>query len=611
MAHEGLISSINEYLDNDISDGALFINGSWGSGKTYFIKNTLLPKYKTNEKKALFVSLNGKMTSAEIEKDLLAQLHPKRARFRSSRGYALASKTFESITFFNSINLNLANLLAMDESLKEQVALIIFDDLERCKMAMHEIFGCICDIMEKCSAKVIIIGNEKEIYSYSSPQELFHNRLIATLWKDEKAFESQKTANSTKEKLGLLVEGLSEPIYYSKIKEKTVWKTIGFDFDTDVFFDNILPKLASNDQESVEIIMKNKDILQSLFARYGCENLRIYRAATENYLSLRKLLQGLKSSYEKGDEYFEKVFMLSVFSSTLMDRCPIKRGIFDGEGLYVGGITIPDCKSIKLFVTNSGWNKEQFEKDFFEIEQMRKKSESDMPHVLVELREQWAYLSDEQVETRIFAMIKAFDDNQIDPKYFYLVYHYVFAYKNIFHFENSPDPADILKTILQKVKSVKKKIKIEDASMISMHFDEQTSPGIETIFSALEQKNSEISKEELNQNLNKPKALSFEELTNISNESLNNKCFMSRINVDLLIDTLDRASNENVDSIRELFLTVYKFSNISDFYQGDKESLINFKEKLATLRDNTGSKTKKKLLEWFVLNIDGIISRLR
>lgn len=46
---EAITQSIIEYLNNNHTLGALQIDGPWGCGKTYYIKNVLLPIIEQNE----------------------------------------------------------------------------------------------------------------------------------------------------------------------------------------------------------------------------------------------------------------------------------------------------------------------------------------------------------------------------------------------------------------------------------------------------------------------------------------------------------------------------------------------------------------------------------
>lgn len=43
MDFEQLNNTIKNYLDNDKTNSAIMLTGEWGSGKSYYIRNELLP----------------------------------------------------------------------------------------------------------------------------------------------------------------------------------------------------------------------------------------------------------------------------------------------------------------------------------------------------------------------------------------------------------------------------------------------------------------------------------------------------------------------------------------------------------------------------------------
>ena len=71
LTSEEIITSFLNYLDNTIYSYAYMLDGSWGSGKTFFVKNMLIPAIEKRErekkisdltykeKKILYVSLYG------------------------------------------------------------------------------------------------------------------------------------------------------------------------------------------------------------------------------------------------------------------------------------------------------------------------------------------------------------------------------------------------------------------------------------------------------------------------------------------------------------------------------------------------------------------------
>jgi len=148
---------------------AVFISGSWGSGKTWFIKNYL---EKNVKKKFIYVSLNGVSTFQEIEDSFLQQLHP----VLSKKGMKLAGKILNgAIKTAINIDLNIGKDMGIAFSpmtsdlqipafLKNiDKRILIFDDLERCSIPLADIMGYINLFIEDKGQKVIILGNEEQI----------------------------------------------------------------------------------------------------------------------------------------------------------------------------------------------------------------------------------------------------------------------------------------------------------------------------------------------------------------------------------------------------------------------------------------------------------------
>ena len=52
---------------NDKTNTALLLSGSWGSGKTYYVKNSLIPFLNGNEKKVVYISMYGIKSAEALE----------------------------------------------------------------------------------------------------------------------------------------------------------------------------------------------------------------------------------------------------------------------------------------------------------------------------------------------------------------------------------------------------------------------------------------------------------------------------------------------------------------------------------------------------------------
>ncbi len=67
MTYDKMNHFILNYIKNDITGRAIMLSGEWGSGKSYYIKNTLKPFIEEHCKhKCVIVSLYGISNLSEI-----------------------------------------------------------------------------------------------------------------------------------------------------------------------------------------------------------------------------------------------------------------------------------------------------------------------------------------------------------------------------------------------------------------------------------------------------------------------------------------------------------------------------------------------------------------
>ena len=89
-----LIEELKKYIKNDRVNYAVLIDGEWGSGKTYFIKEELIPKLNeeiknngdkpTSEyKKPLYISLYGVDSLDSISAEIYLQIMGKYSKMAS------------------------------------------------------------------------------------------------------------------------------------------------------------------------------------------------------------------------------------------------------------------------------------------------------------------------------------------------------------------------------------------------------------------------------------------------------------------------------------------------------------------------------------------------
>jgi predicted AAA+ superfamily ATPase len=151
---------IREYLDYYIHfphapSFAVLLNGPWGIGKTFLIKNILKENFPENKDYA-YVSLYGLANFDEIDSALFRAIHPA----LGWTGTKLAGRvTSIALKYFNiTPDVKLSEVLD-----KFQLKVYIFDDIERSEIPINKVLGYINEFVEHGGCKVIIVGNEAEI----------------------------------------------------------------------------------------------------------------------------------------------------------------------------------------------------------------------------------------------------------------------------------------------------------------------------------------------------------------------------------------------------------------------------------------------------------------
>ena len=121
---------ISKVIDKFIKDErlhAVLIDGPWGSGKTYQIKNLL--KEKEKKEQIYYVSLFGCDSIDELHTTLYNMIHPKKVR--NNKIAQTISKSIKVIPYVGGIGEALEYQLNSSPKDLRSEAVVIFDDLER------------------------------------------------------------------------------------------------------------------------------------------------------------------------------------------------------------------------------------------------------------------------------------------------------------------------------------------------------------------------------------------------------------------------------------------------------------------------------------------------
>lgn len=181
MVNNHLTEYLNYYLKLDNPQYAVLLTGKWGCGKTFYIKH-LIGKWENKEVsdndivlKPIYVSLNGvddiKAINSLIKKEI--------SSFITKVGDVTKVILKGLIKTSLKIDLDLnkdgdsdgsisfsPDLLDLFRSSNESVKgdkIIIFDDIERCKIETDKLFGYINNFVEHLRCKVILLTDEDKL----------------------------------------------------------------------------------------------------------------------------------------------------------------------------------------------------------------------------------------------------------------------------------------------------------------------------------------------------------------------------------------------------------------------------------------------------------------
>ena len=275
------------------------ITGKWGSGKSYYIKG-LAKELNDNKKEYLCViSLFGIDSVANLIK-----LVKERYIDANSNGFTRmvrkVGKTAQtalntagdianiatggnpvvagvktgvssvlSIDFFDFISVK--NYIGSGKSKRKFV--LVFDDLERCKVNMIDLLGAINEYCENRNIKTIILADENKILENEVS-------LKKVNWKEDE-----------KEKEISITEQPKSADNYSEFKEKVIFQTLEFE----VPYSDIIDAMISAYDESISgyviFLHCNADIIKQVFGESGYNNLRSIKAILTNFERVYSAIQ--------------------------------------------------------------------------------------------------------------------------------------------------------------------------------------------------------------------------------------------------------------------------------------------------------------------------------
>ena len=384
---------IKEYCEKFIESQenphyAVFLNGKWGTGKTYFI-NKLLEKYSDDsiikKKDIIIISLFGVKSTEEIDLKIYQAIHP----ILSSKAMKLMGAIVKSaVKLGTTIDLNkdgkddisvssdgLWEIKSGSKTNSISKRLIVVDDIERidASFSPNQVFAYFSEIITESDIRVIFIGNEEKICDKNENEKNEYLKIKEKTIGIEFTIEPNK-----KDAINSFVSNLSieEGNYYErKILEiirvlkcdnlRTVWQTL---YNLKLFIklvDDIFEKDEKNFiyeiflvlyiQKNLEEIHKT-DNIESVLSGYFC-----YHKPYKEHAQWLKEKEKEKWFFPETLSYIP---LLNIWNKLIFDGCYNKKWIV-GEYTKEQAIKKQQSASQKnLFKLTNNWK--NFTTDEFE-----------------------------------------------------------------------------------------------------------------------------------------------------------------------------------------------------------------------------------------------------
>lgn len=325
----------------------MLINGPWGSGKTYFIKD-LLKRHFRDSSGYVYVSLYGLANTDELDSALFEAIYP-------ALGWKITkvgTKTAKAAAKFFNVD---SELRLRDILSKSNASLYVFDDLERSEMPINKVLGYINQFVEHDECKVVILANENEIADLNAYLQR-REKLVG------KTFKFQPTIESALPHFLNLVDNKNTKLFLQKKSEKirnlydrselsnlrilqqTIWD-----------FERLFRELSTTQIKSDVAI---DELLRLFFAlSFEVKAGRLHSSNIERRPDavaavVRKANKSNATSWDQATERYSNIDLhSSILSDKLLSELLVK-GFVDGEGLRT---YLDSCESFSAPDEEPAW----------------------------------------------------------------------------------------------------------------------------------------------------------------------------------------------------------------------------------------------------------------
>lgn len=618
-----------DYICSTKINYALLISGTWGCGKTFFVKDfikELEQENKFSKINAIYISLYGLHDISEIkDKIVLCSIKNKKAQKiipYLNIGLSTISDIVSGITNVKNADEKIKSII--NQIYKIDNLVIFIDDIERCDIDINSILGYINELVEHNDVKAVLIADEEKIGRINFNRNVELKYILGFLnssqfKKNVSDSNNQNTKTISKEELiNNANEIFSEDIIYNEIKEKLIGRVISYKANIDLVYDKFVDEIIDNKSAKYTAINNKKSFLQQLEIN-NYHNLRTIQFILSSFNRLVNETLNLANLDD-----IKEIYLNDLFNYCIIKSIKLKQGIksynwdknqnfgtvyLGNENEYIFKNFATGFKFVDDYLENAYLNKKYIKETLEEYKLNTMNEISNPSDPLYQLKNWWIIPEKEldSILDKLFINIKN-NDYHLD------VYSKIISYLS--HIEEMEISSNKIKNIiLEMEKNIKNDLtsgkyyedRIYDGNPIVSKIYEKNIKNIRKLIKEKEIKDTE---KEINNIYNSPDwgiKLKLYCETNISN-FLDKKSFAYILKKDLIIKNIEEKEIKEIYQFWYALQKIYNSTNIKEYYKNDKETLIILNKSLKELKkiDNV----RKYVLSSIIKFIEEIIEIL-
>jgi hypothetical protein len=291
MNTENIKSIFKDYLIIENTNYALLLNGNWGSGKSFFWRNSLTKIVEQNGYNYIYISLNGISKIETLEHVLFLKLLP----IIGKKEDGLLKNTTTLVTnVLNKVSTHYLKTSISDifkgvsiDAFNFSKYIICFDDLERSQIPIKEVLGFINNYVEHKNLKTIILADENQI---NNPDD--------------------KT--------------------YDNIKEKLIGRTLNFKLEIKETLPELLKNYNTNNSKYYTFLTTYEDYIKDILIEYKQQNLRTISFCLEILAKIYPII------LEENEKFIKEMILFSIIITIEFKNGKITSKDFDKFEEFAG-----------------------------------------------------------------------------------------------------------------------------------------------------------------------------------------------------------------------------------------------------------------------------------